>query len=451
MGKFSEKNTLAPKHASEKYYYFGLAAHSQHKESIRYLEDLTNANDTDAQYTLARSYYHLNYCKKAIILFVDLVEKEHGLAILWIKNQSFSADQYLFLARQFEQETKKTSSEWSLYFYKKALYKNSNKAAFRLAQLYSDSCFDKACKYFIKAQELGYSESECYFELGKLYEKNDLIKNHLEMACEYYAKAALKDHGHSLEYLQDIAETGDLKAQIVLANVYYHQNNYDEAIGFGLRLSEKKYDLAIHFLKNTTFQKEHFLFIAKIYEQGTEEIKPNIHEAIYFYIKAYEAGDQKLAFYIGQLYQVPDQSTGIAIDFNKACEYFIKAIRHGCLEAEMTLNQLAEQMNPELQLKIGNLYRDPPFNNSLKALHWYQLALEGKDLGSKLDLDAILTKMLEAKDVKFLMKDLSTLGQPKNLSFSLNSFDFFREQSNSDKGNRNNPSLVFDSQQFKLK
>jgi TPR repeat protein len=249
-----------------------------------------------------------------------------------------------------------------------------------------------------------------------------------------------------------------MKAQMLLANVYYHQNNYDEAIGFGLRLSEKKYDLAIHFLKNTTFPKEQYLFIAKIYEQGTEEIKGNIHEAIYFYSKAYEAGEQKLAFYIGQLYQVPNKSTGVAIDFNKACEYFIKAVGHGCVEAEMTLNQLAEEINPELQLKLGNLYRDPPFNNSLKALHWYQYAIEGKDLGSKLEMDAILTKLLETTSVNFSMQDLIKLAQPKTKSFSFGSFDFFGNQSSSQGENRNKFSIANQTalisdviQEFKLK
>jgi TPR repeat protein len=439
-GKFSEKNSLAPKHSSEKYYYFSLAACAQHLESIKYLETLAAAGDTDAQYTLARSYYVLNNFPKSIILLVNLIEQQHALAIAWIKDQSMSADQCLLLAEYFEQGNKKTFIEWTLYFYKKALSKDSNEAAFRLAKLYSNSSLDKAREYFNRAQQLGYSEVDCHFELGKLYERNDLIENNLEMACEFYAKAAMKHHELSLECLKSIAQSEDMKAQMILANVYYHQNNFERAICLVLQLAEQKYDPAIAFLKNTNFSKEHYLFIAKIYEQGTEEIKLNIHHAIYFYSKAYEAGDHKIAFYIGQLYQIPDQITGISIDFNKACEYFIKAARHGCLEAEMTLNQLAEEMNPELQLKIGNLYRDPPFNNSLKALHWYQQVLEGKNLDSKLDLDAMLTKMLEAKGVKFSMKDLSKLDQPKNLSFSLNNFDFFREQSNS-QGNRNIPAL----------
>lgn len=450
-GKFSEKNSLAPKHPSEKYYYFSLAARAQHQESIKYLETLAAVGDMDAQYTLARSYYELNNFKKAIILFINLIEQQHVLSISWVKDQSLSADQCLLLAEHFELENKKTSIEWTLYFYKRALSKESNKAAFRLGQLYSDSSLDNACEYFSRAQQLGYSEVDCHFELGKLYERNDLIENNLEMACKFYAKAAMKHHELSLKCLQNLAQSGNMIAQMILVNVYYHQNNFNSAICLSLRLTEKRYDPAIVFLKNTTFSKEHYLFIAKTYEQGTEEIKPNIHEAIFFYSKAYEAEDPKLAFYIGQLYQVPDQSTGVAIDFNKACEYFIKAAQHRCLEAEMTLNQLGEEINPELQLKLGNLYRDPPFNNSLKALHWYQLALEGNDLGSKFDLDAMLTKMLEAKGVKFSIKDLSKLDQPKNLSFSLNSFDFFREQSNSHKGNRNTPSFVFDSQQFKLK
>lgn len=398
------------------------------------MEILSAAGDTDAQYTLARSYYEQNNFKKANILLVNLIEQQLDLAITWVKDPSLSAEQCLLLAEHFELENKKTSLEWTLYFYKKALFKDSDKAAFRLAQFYSDSSFDKAAEYFSKAQQLGYSEIDCHFEVGKLYERNDLIEDNLEKACELYAKAAMKHHELSLECLRNIAQSGYRQAQMILVKVYYHQNNFESTICLGLQLAEKQYDPAIVFLKNTIFSKENNLFIAKTYEQGTEEIKPNIHEAIHFYSKAYEAGDHKLAFYIGQLYQIPDQSTGDAIDFNKACEYFIRATQYGSLEAEMTLNQLAEEINPELQLKLGNLYRDPPFNNSLKALHWYQLALEGKDLSPKLDLDAMLIRMLEAKGVKFSMKDLSKLDQPKNFSFSFNSFDFFREQSNNSKG-----------------
>ncbi len=66
----------------------------------------------------------------------------------------------------------------------------------------------------------------------------------------------------------------------------------------------------------------------------------------------------------------------------------------------------------------------------------------------------MLTNMLEAKGIKFSMKDLSTLDQSKNLVFSLKNFDFFRELSSGHKGNpnlTNQAPIMFDSHQFKLK
>lgn len=455
-----EKNNLVQEKLIEKYHYFGLGVRGKHKESEQYLETLAESGDVDAKYTLASAYYDLKLFNKAVCLLIKLAEQKNESAITFIKNKSFSVDNYLLMAKHFDQENE--FSTLSFYFYKKALSKKSKEAAFRLGKFYSNSLknkdFDKACKYFVMAQQLGYSEADCYFELAKLYEKNTQIEEHLEVAYKHYTKAAFNHHKLALQYLEENALSGDMKAQFILANIYYQQKKIDSAIGWSLKAAEQKYEPAINFLNTVSVSKDHYLFIAKIYEQGTNEIKQNIEKSLFFYSKAYKEGDSSLAFHIGQLYLIIDQSTGLAIDLNKACEYFIKAIALGCKEAELTLEQLAENLNPDTQLRLGNLYRDPPLNNQIKALHWYHYAIEGKELDSELDLDAALIKMLETTGVEFSMHDLIRLAQPKLNSLSFNSFGIFSNQSSHSAENKklfnisNKTFSVSDvNQQFKLK
>lgn len=424
FAKFNTVNNLALEDPKPRYYYFGLAVHGQHNGAKKHLETLAESGDIEAQYTLACTYYDLNLLDKAIICFLKLSGKSHEPAIDFLKKKSFSKDHYLFIAESFENggENVPKDSDLAIFFYKKSFAEGSKEATFRLGQFYSDAGevkFKKAREYFLKAHQLGYSEADCAFELAKLYEQNTKIKDHLHKAYNYYAKAMLNHHELSQEHLESIAKSGEVKVQYILAHTYYQQKKCDKAIHWGLVSAEQQYAPAIEFLKNQSFSKEHYLLIAETYEHGKEGIEKSKELALYFYEKGCEVGNKELAFHMGQLCQLPSEMEGLIKDPNRACEYFIKAAQWGCVEAEITLNQLGAEIDPEMQLKLGNMYRNPPFNNQLKALHWYQQAIEGRNLDPKLKIDKALTKMLDSIDVEFSFQEIIKLAQPESNRFSL--------------------------------
>ncbi|WP_342220421.1 tetratricopeptide repeat protein [Rickettsiella endosymbiont of Miltochrista miniata] len=434
LAKFNTVNNLTLEDPKPRYYYFGLAMHGYHNGAKKHLETLAGSGDIEAQYTLACTYYDLKFLDKSIIYFLLLTGQSYEPAIDFLKNKSFSKDHYFFIAESYENGNQNLlkNSDLAIFFYKKSFAEGSKEAAFRLGQLYSDSDvriqFKKAREYFLKAHQLGHSEADCAFELAKLYEQNTQIKEHLHIAYGYYAKAMLNHHELSQEHLESIAKSGEVKVQYILAHTYYQQKKFDNAIHWGLKSAEQQYAPAIEFLKNQPFTNKYYLLIAETYEHGKEGIEKSKELALFFYEKGCEVGNKELAFHMGQLCQLPSETEGLIKDPNRACEYFIKAAQWGCVEAEITLNQLGAEIDPEMQLKLGNVFRNPPFNNQLKALHWYQQAIEGKNLDPKLELDKALTKMLDSIGVEFSFQEIIKLAQPESNRFSLIKHSIFRAE-----------------------
>lgn len=433
LAKFNTVNNLTLEDPKPRYYYFGLAMHGYHNGAKKHLETLADSGDIEAQYTLACTYYDLKLLDKSIIYFLMLAGESYEPAIDFLKNKPFSKDYYFFIAKNYEEgrEYILKNMDLAIFFYKKSFSEGSKDATFRLGQIYSErECgqFDITCKYFFKAHQLGYSEADCAFELAKLYEQNTKIKDHLHRAYNYYAKAMLNHHEPSQEHLESLAKSGDVKVQYILAHTYYQQKNFDTAIHWGLISAEQQYVPAIEFLKTQSFTNEYYLLLAETYEHGKECIGKSKELALFFYEKGCEVGNKELAFHMGQLCQLPDEAEGLIKDPNRACEYFIKAAQWGCVEAEITLNQLGAEIDPEMQLKLGNMYRNPPFNNQLKALHWYQQAIEGRNLDSKLEIDKALTKMLDSIGVEFSFQEIIKLGQPESNRFSLIKHSIFRAE-----------------------
>ncbi|MFM2322356.1 MAG: hypothetical protein RLZZ225_509 [Pseudomonadota bacterium] len=422
LAKIYEKNCQAENNLQTAHCYFAKAMRRNHQGAKHYLESLANSDDASAQCTLAYVYYDQEDFAKAIFWCLKSVQQHYAPAINFLKTAAFTKKYYLFIAESYEKgkDDIVKNSDLALFFYEKSYAAGSQEAAFHLGQYYqrldesaSSDAFNKSKTYFIQAGQWGYSAADCAYELAKLYEKNTHIRDYLEIAYSYFAKAMLNAHALSREYLESLARLGNVKAQYALAYTYYCQQCFDKAIHWCLLAVEQHYAPAIDFLKTTVFTSEHYLLIAKSYEQGREGIAKNSDLALFFYEKSYAAGSKEVAFHLGQLYQLPSESGGEARDPKKAYECFIKAAQWGCLEAEIMLNQLGIKADPDRQLNLGHMYRDPPFNNRLKALYWYQQAIEASHLDPKLPLDDALTKMLEAIGVEFSLHEFLQLAEEK--------------------------------------
>lgn len=271
-------------------------------------------------------------------------------------------------------------------------------SAFKCYQLLANKGDNNA---LTQMQQLADKNTDCAYELAKIYEKNSQPENHRHIAYLYFARAMHGHHRAAKDHLESLAGSGDAAAQYTLADVYYQQQYFDEAIAWGLKAVEQRYEPAVDFLQNAPFTTAYYLFIAKSYEQGKEGIAKNNDLALYFYEKAMVEKDKEAAFCLGQLYQADNEE--------KAFDYFVKAAQWGHSEALLLLERLATELGPNRQLQLANLYRDPSFNKPYKALYWGRQVIIAHENGSL--SDKTLIKLIEDAEKNISFENLKVFSQ----------------------------------------
>lgn len=259
------------------------------------------------------------------------------------------------------------------YFYKKEL-------ALKIFKGLADKG-DKMA--FSKMLALAKRDASCSYKLAKSYEKDGSNKKN---AYQYYVFAMQNNHSGASNDLTALAESGDSEAQYALGSHYYHdQQCFSKAIHWCLLAAEQGHDKATAYINNTVFPSQHYLVLAKCYEKG-EKVARNKEKALYFYEKALIEKNKEAAFCLGQYYQLDNEE--------KAFAYFIQAAQWGHTEAFCYLERLAAELDSTAQLQLANLYRDPSFNNSYKALHWIRQAIIASDDNTSFS-DEVLVKLIE--------------------------------------------------------
>ena len=136
--------------------------------------------------------------------------------------------------------------------------------------------------------------------IGKLYE-NDNSSN-LKDACKYYVIALQKNDKDSYDSLSSLAIKGYSEAQYIIGVKFYHtKQNVARAIDWCLRAAEQKHAQAINYLLDTPFSVEHYLRIAKAYQNGCD-VQKNIVYAVTFYEKASVLNSNEAILCLAQLY-----------------------------------------------------------------------------------------------------------------------------------------------------
>jgi TPR repeat protein len=250
-----------------------------------------------------------------------------------------------------------------------------------------------------RMNSLANRDANCAYELAKSYENEVSNK---ENAYQYYVFAMQNNHSRASDDLTALAESGDSEAQYALGYLYYHSNkNFSKAIHWCLLAAAQQHDKAINYIKNTIFPSEYYLVLANNYEKG-EKVNINKENALYFYEKALIEKNKEAAFFLGQYYQFDNEE--------KAFAYFIKAAQWGHTEALCYLERLATELDSTTQLQLANLYRDPPLNNSYKALYWSRQAIIASDDNTAFS-DEVIVKLIEDTGKVISFENLNLLAR----------------------------------------
>lgn len=165
------------------YHYYALAARQNHTEAKKQLEQLASSNP-DAQYVLGRHYY----AEKDLILeaahwCVYAEIQEHKLALKYLTETNFSGLICLDIAGQYErdQSNPARSAKRALEFISKAANKLKDKEVmlqlaqrYQLDQISTKKDLNLAFEYYIKAAKLG--DLEALIPLERLVEGMDAQK-----------------------------------------------------------------------------------------------------------------------------------------------------------------------------------------------------------------------------------------------------------------------------------
>lgn len=211
-------------------------------------------------------------------------------------------------------------------------------------------------------------------ESDEIASDNSAVTSLFKVAMSYYVFAVHKNHAEAKKKLEVLAQSGKVEAQYAWGHGYYHFNkNLLEAAKWCMKAAEQKHVLAQKYLCDTTFGIDICLKIAGMYERG-EGVAKNMAQAIIFYTKASNLGYQSNAFRLGQLYQVDHDD--VKRNPDEACKHLILAVKQGQLAALTMLERIGEEASAKMQIELGNMFRNPPFNDSIKAAHWYRLAAD---------------------------------------------------------------------------
>lgn len=409
--------------------HYLLAAKKRDKKALEGLERIVKKLiDPNLQLQLA-DIYENSFSKKNLAskLLKDLADKGNKIALERMNSlanrdvscaielgNAYESNQYYRKAFTYYLIAAKRRDEKGLTGLERITSKLNDAALqLQLAEVYENNFHKKelALKYFKVLAEQGNKvalsrmlalakrDANCAYELAKSYENEASNK---ENAYQYYVFAMQNNHSHASDDLTALAELGDSKAQYALGYLYYHsKKNFSKAIYWCLLAAEQEHDKAINYIKNTTFPSEYYLILASSYERG-EKIGKNRENALYFYEKARVEKNKEAAFHLGQYYQFDNEE--------KAFSYFIQAAQWGHTEALCYLERLAAELDPTTQLQLANLYRDPPFNNPHKTLHWSRQAIIASD-GNTSFSDEVLVKLIEDTGKVISFENLNLLAR----------------------------------------
>lgn len=245
----------------------------------------------------------------------------------------------------------------------------------------------KAIEWFLKASELGYSDSQ--YMLGMIYETIGEDENQIETAIKYYKLAAAQDHPY---------------AQYALGIIALEKEDYHKAEQYLEAAAYQHYGLAAYTLAKIYHEKypkqplkafDWFMIAAKqdhseacyyvgLYYQNGKGVKQDIKQAVYWYEKAAIKKDKDALYHLAMiLIRQPEK------DFE--------------LIAKL-LEQAAVLEHPNAQYNLAVMYQkgDGVKQSDQKALYWYEKAAKQNLAIAQYNLGMIYFegKLIEKDEIK---------------------------------------------------
>lgn len=302
MGELYEHDVHFTNHLEKAQQYYVIAMQSGHIEARSRIERSAKNGDCHSQYLVGFEYHHQRgEISEAISYCLQAAEQQHLKAIAYLNDTLFDEQQYLELARHYEQ---KDDISRAVYFYEKALATNNKDAAFRMGQLHDP--FISQCSVLDFHQSI----------------EKDAVKS-----FDYYMIAAKKKHEKALASIRRISN--ELDNDIFRYNIaeiyFYDYEDPESAFSCLISLAEKKVTIAITKLKELTNSSAVYAhLVGRLYEKDNA-IDRNIQKAGYYYLLAIQ---QSNLLYNNSLLSIIDSDSVSTDDLNYLALLCFKGLDH---------------------------------------------------------------------------------------------------------------------------
>ncbi len=214
-------------------------------------------------------------------------------------------------------------------------------------------------------------------------QKANIVKEYMKMANEYYKQG---NYQEAIKWYKKAEEQGSADAQYSLGEMYYYgrgvKQNYQEAIKWYKKAEEQENEKAQYYL-------------GEMYYYG-KGVTKNYQEAIKWYKKAGEQGNAGAQYSLGYMYE---KGQGVSRNYEEAVRWYRKGAERGNADAQYHLGVMyylgqgvsrnyeeavkwfrkgAEQGNADAQYFLGYMYYDGRGvkENLQEAVKWFRKGAE---------------------------------------------------------------------------
>lgn len=354
----SHANKESTKKAFE---YYLQGALKKHKFSLEKLIFLAKSNDPEAQLILGRDYYFQNkQFREAMHWCVLSAEQNYEPSKKYLSESNFNAEQYLIIAKKYEEDILEKGLEKALGFYNKAYLLKSKEAALFLGRF-----------YLVAHVEIGIAQDN-------------------EMACKYLIRATQYGAREAVTLLEKMESKVSPAMQINLALMHGSLENWMEALEIYSQMDEEfekglpKYRLGCLFSEDR--YKNSVLVIKKDKEKEikyySESAMKNNREA-FFALRDLSKSNADAAYSLAQIIeQVYAEKERLAVQF------YLLAAEQKHSQALKWLGSHIDKLSDKLLFKLAEIYLHS-FNQSKAALSLFHDLSEKGDEKSTRQLELL--------------------------------------------------------------
>lgn len=355
--------------------YYAIAMLNRHELSREIVTSAVNDGSSEAQYAVG-FYYHRSKdkIKKCIDWCMLAAEQQHEEAMAYLLNTTFSADNYLRIARKYDDGygVKKNTSS-AIEFYKKACALFHKDAAIRLAQYHQPN-----------------------FNANSTLD--DSLEKNYQTSFDYYLIAAKQKDKSALEAMVNIVKcSNDNMLQLRLGDVYL--TVFEEpvlALTCFKNMADSNHEEGFKQLKMLTENPEYAYIVAKLYEEETRTVN-NLQIAAYYYALSFHYSEsdiyrESVQRELNRVLHSKEMSEKELIDMGDLFYLGKNGIPQNYSQALLCYEQACTKNSAIAHYCIGVMYENAygVEKNIITAVQYFQLAEDKGHVIAKIKLDALL-------------------------------------------------------------